>query len=236
MSNENNSFEENEKPKDLSNVSDNKKLKEIEKLQNLIFSGEGENIESTETEDKSTKSKKLIEHANFLHNFSDYGIRANDVVPLYFIKNHPNEEDGNFQLSSSVFPIITNINQKDDDTIEITRRIFYNDFNNKPPYNTERITIRRNTSGNKKPIFLSFYEDKMKKEIRDLRENGTYTIIAKFKYFRNPTEMLFLQNIYYYICSLETHFYQKKLTKETSFKVDFSIHNMPYNKFLKNLF
>ena len=71
--------------------------------------------------------------------------------------------------------------------------------------------IKRNVENNKEEVLLSYYEDKMKKEITSLTSEGHLTKIVKFKLFRNPNELLFYQNIYYYRCILETYFYYKQL-------------------------
>jgi hypothetical protein len=111
----------------------------------------------------------------------------------------------------------------------------YSDFYNKSPYPTEKISIKRNASKDKDEVLVSFYEDKMKKEITSITYGGFMTKIVKFKMFRNPNELLFLQNIYYYRCILETYFYYKQLNKVQN-KKEFSSVNMYYHEFMKNLF
>jgi hypothetical protein len=218
---------------------DDKKIKEIEKAQKLIFSNKDEtlsNVEPIDNKDTITKRKKLIEHASFDHDFSDYNMRANDVIPLYFLKNHNYEDGEESYLSSSLIPIITNITVKDKDSIEITRIHLYQSYYNTPPYPSEKIIIRRNLDNNNKEAFVSFYEDKMKKEIRSLSQGGRYSIITKFKIFRNPIEMLFMQNTCYYRNILETYFFYKQIKNLTNLKKPFDINLMTHHEFMKNLF
>jgi hypothetical protein len=225
-----------EKESDYADV-DIKKIQEIQQIQNLIFSDN----ENKKTQPKKqlaspvnpSNSNKLAEHGNFLHNFNEYNIRANEIVPLYFLKHHPTDED--FSLNSSLIPIITEIIINDKDSLEITRIHLYSDFYNKAPYCTEKISIKRKTEKDKDEVLLSFFEDKMKKEITSLTADGVMTKVVKFKMFRNPNELLFLQNIYYYRSILETYFYYRQINKVQS-KKEFSSLNMYYHEFMKNLF
>lgn len=227
---------------------DLKKIEEIQQIQNMIFNvdKQGEkNLESkkfaiekfsnisSNYKSELNSPAKLPEHGNFIHSFLDYNIRANEVVPLYFLKHH--STDNNFSLSVSLIPVITDIKIKDKDTIELTRVHLYTDFFNSAPHPTEKILIKRNVSKEKDEVFVSYYEDKMKKEITSITYGGYMTKIVKFKMFRNPNELLFLQNIYYYRCVLETYFYYKKLNKVPD-KKELSSVNMYYHEFIKNLF
>jgi hypothetical protein len=215
---------------------DNIKIKEIDKAQNLIFSNQEQTNSSNQSNSHKLNPKKLIEHASFDHDFSEYNIRAHDVIPLYFLKNHTLDDGDEINLSSSLFPIISNITVKDKDSIEITRIHMYENYYNSPPYPSEKIIIKRNLEINGKETFVSFYEDKMKKEIRSLSQNGRYSIITKFKLFRNPTEMLFLQNACYYRNVLETYFFYKSIRKLKNYKQPFDINLMTFHEFIKNLF
>lgn len=222
------------------NSIDINRLEEINQLQNKIFSSDlttsqnsNQAIKQKRTSSNSN-SNKLIEHANFYHSFAEKNVKAMNIVPLYFTIHHDTEGDST-NLPSIVNPIITDIKEIDQDSVEITRIHLYENFYNKAPYSTEKIIVKRNVQNNKDDVLTSYYEDKFKKGITSLTADGSLTKIIKFKIFRDAKEVLFYQNIFYYRCILETYAYYKKLNK-VSDKKEFSIHNMSYHEFIKNLF
>jgi hypothetical protein len=228
---------------------DYERLSELEKMQNMLFKT-NEKKEDTnnlkrpmsdrtqsqfQAKSDSAPTKKLIEHANFVHNFSEYSINPNDVVSLYFVKHHANNnaEENNYLPDTNFIPVTTNVVKKDKDTIEITRIYLYNDYYNEKPYSTEKIIIKRNAQ-EKENIFISFYEDKMKKTVTSISADSIYSKVVKFKSFRNPNELLFLQNIFHYKSIIEMYNYYKMMNKLPP-KKDLVLNNLYYHEFMKNL-
>lgn len=131
--------------------------------------------------------------------------------------------------------MIKNIRKVSNDEIEITRNIFSNDFYNDKPYDVEKILIKRKFPDKKEePIFISFYEDKLKKKVTTLSADNFYSVIVKFKSFRNPNEVLFYQNIFYYKSLLELHEYYKLLGKVPD-KKEYNLKKLYYHEFINNL-
>ena len=120
------------------------------------------------------------------------------------------------------------------DEIEITREILSKDFYNNLPYSTEKILIKRKHESIEDPIFVSLYEDKLKKKVISLSADSLYTVVIKFKSFRNPNEVLFFQNVFYYKNILELHEYYKALGKVVD-KKEFNLKNVLYHEYIKNL-
>ena len=244
---------------DLSDY-DLERLKEIEKMQKMLFnnsrqelieesrdskkrdeknfsgqtSNRSETIRTPKRDSSDTSNKRLIEHANFIHDLSENNISPIDIISLYFIKHHTNNSEDNSLLPDSNFiPVTTNILKKDNDTIEITRVYLYTDYYNNKPYSTEKIVIKRNAK-EKENIFISFFEDKMKKTITTVSADSIYTKVAKFKSFRNPNELLFFQNIFHYKCILDMYNYYKMMNRFPA-KKDLVLNNLYYHEFMKNL-
>ena len=223
--------------KEEKNSQNEKKIIEINRLENLLFEKPLEKSKFIEIlkQSQSNNNEKLNDHANFHHKFSDYNISCSDFASLYFIKHHQLNNDN---LFNNFIPVITNIIKKDDNSIEITRIHLYKDFYNKKPYSTEKIKISRESIKDKKSkeyVFLSFYEDKLKKEIIQMSEDSLMTKLVKFKTYRNLNELLFLQNIYFYKNILEIYSFHL-LTNKIPPKKFLSLNNLSYNEFIKNLF
>lgn len=195
------------------------KIQDLNKISDLIF-------ESNNNE-KNQNSNKMLEHANFYHNFAEKNISSFDLVTSFFSKEHDDTQN-NF------IPIITYIKERNKDTIEISRIHLYKDYYNDKPYNTEKIIINRKAIGNEN-LFISLYENKFKKIITTFTSDSLFTKVAKFKAFRNPNEVLFFQNIFHYQCILEINKYYTHLTK-TPDKKELNFKNLAYHEFMKNLF
>jgi len=243
----NSSIEEDKKTENVSEY-DFERLREIEKMQNLIFKKNDvkgdpnygnknltDRAHSQPNLKSNTVNKKLIEHANFIHNFSEYSINPKDVVSLYFVKHHSSNgsQENNYLPDTNFIPVTTNVIKKDVDTIELTRIYLYNDYYNDKPYSTEKIIIKRNAK-EKENIFVSLYEDKMKKTVTSISVDSTYTKVVKFKSFRNANELLFLQNIFHYKSIIEMYNYYKMMNKLPP-KKDLILNNLYYHEFMKNL-
>ncbi len=133
-----------------------------------------------------------------------------------------------------MIPIISNIKKLCDDQIEITREYLFNDFFNNKPYNKEKIIISRNVKKPDDPIFISFYEDSLKKTVISMSNEGQFSKIVKFKAYRNPNELLFFQNIFHYKMILEINNYYRILNKIPEKKF-FRREEILYHEFMKNL-
>lgn len=205
------------------------KIEQLSKMENLLFLDNSNQLNTTSDNPSFEKPKRLIEHANFYHNFAENNISGFDLIPLFLNKHHSQlDSDG-----TNVIPVIINIIQKNPDTIEITRTILTNDFFNTQPYNQERIQIRRNVQSEQSAM-ISYYDDKIKRQVTSISKDGLYAKSVKFKIFRNTNELLFFQNIFQYKSILETHHYYKEL-KKIPIKKEFSMRNLLYPEFIKNL-
>jgi hypothetical protein len=165
------------------------KINEIKKLTNILFDVPADSLE---------KNLPLVDHANFLHRFSEYGLQWNQLIPAYFIKDHMNN------TSDKSFAVVTEISKKNKDEITIVRKHFFNNYYNET-LSTEKISIKRKFEKKESLVFKSLKQDKFKKEVITLDADGLYSRLVKFKYFRNPREFLFYQNIYYYKCMEEIY-------------------------------
>ena len=112
-------------------------------------------------------------------------------------------------------------------------QLLYVDLYNSKPYSSEKIIIKRKPR-EKEEMLISFYNDKFKKSITSLLQDGQFSKMIKFKTFRNPKEILFYQNIFQYRCILETYNYYKLLNKFPS-KKNPTINNLLHHEFMKNL-
>jgi hypothetical protein len=194
---------------------DKDKLKNLNELKNILI--------DKEDQEMGKLNPKLIEHANFHHDFDNVSKGA--LVKAFLLKN---AEGGDLNK----IPIITNIAKKDNDTIEITRIHLFKDFYNTEPFNTEKIIINRESSN---LLLLSLYEDKFKKLGTYITPEGNFTSLAKFKYFRNPEEILFNRNVFYYHYILEINKIYKFLGK-IPMKKELEMKKLFYYEYLKNLF
>ena len=151
-------------------------------------------------------------------------LNYNNILSFHFIL---------FKLYSK-FYIIRNIRKISKDEIEITRSILSEDLYNNLPYDTEKIFIKRKTEHLEDPVFVSLYEDRFKKKVVTISADSLYSVVVKFKTFRNPNEVLFFQNIFHYKCILELHEYYKQLGKIPS-KKEFNLKSLYYHEYIKNL-
>jgi hypothetical protein len=231
---------------------DIERLQEIEKMQKMLFSrtrkeadarienrtGQENSFQSNSKQNSNQflngSKQKLIEHANFIHNFAEYHINPIDLVSLYLIKHDTNSnKESNYLPDTNFIPVTTNVIKKDKDTIEITRVYLYDDYYNNKPYPSEKIVIKRNAK-DKENFFISFFEDKMKKTITSISADSIYTKVAKFKSFRTTQELLFYQNIFHYKCILDMYNFYKLMNKIPP-KKDLVLNNLYYHEFMKNL-
>lgn len=133
-----------------------------------------------------------------------------------------------------MIPIITNVKKLNDDQVEITREYLYTDFYNEKPYNKEKIIISRQVKKQEDPLFISFYEDNLKKMVTSITNDSQFSKVVKFKAYRNANELLFFQNIFHYKMILEMNNYYRMLNKLPE-KKHFKKENILYHEFIKNL-
>ena len=175
--------------------------------------------------DPLERNLPIVNHANFLHKYSEYNVNWCELIAAYFKKDHMN-------LSDNSFAVVTEITKKNKDEIVITRKHIFNNFYNDQLSN-EKITIRRKFENKKDVVFKSLKEDKFKKEVITIDADALYSKLVKFKYFRNPQEFLFYQNIYYFKCMEETYAFYKILGKVPK-KQPLVLKNLKYYDFIKN--
>jgi hypothetical protein len=192
---------------------DDSKINNLSSLRHQLFS------ESLPKEEEKPSEKALITHGSYHHEFSTQGLNGIDVTYGYL-----NKEDEN----NIIF--INNIKVVDNDTLELTRIYLNKDFYNKEPYNTERIVIKRNSQ----VIMIGKLNDNFKKVGTIISSKGEYTSSIRFKNFRNPNEILFNQNAFYYRSILDTHKIYKYLNKIPS-KKEADLKKLLYFEYIKNL-
>ena len=192
---------------------DDSKINNLSSLRDQLFS------QSLSKEEEKPAEKILATHGSYHHEFSTQGLNGIDVTYGYLNK----EDDNNIIL-------INNIKVIDNDTLELTRLYLNKDFYNKEPYNTERIVIKRNSQ----VTLIGKLNDNFKKVGTLISTNGEYTSSIRFKNFRNPNEILFNQNVFYYKSILDTHKIYKILNKIPS-KKEADLKKLFYYEYMKNL-
>ena len=193
------------------------KIAKIRRLTNIVLDAPTDPLE---------RNLPLVNHANFIHKFSEYNVKWSEVIPLYFVKDHINS------TNDKSFAIVTEIKKKDNNEITIVRKHLYQNYYNEQ-LASEKISIRRKFDKKNDIVFKSLREDKFKKEVITIDAEALYSKLVKFKYFRNPQEFLFYQNIYYYKCMEETYNYYKLLNKIPK-KQQFDLKDIKYYDFIKN--
>jgi len=58
------------------------------------YNNSAETFSNNLISDLGNRDQKLIKHANFYHNFSEYGVNVLDIIPLYFKKEQFALENG----------------------------------------------------------------------------------------------------------------------------------------------
>jgi hypothetical protein len=206
-----------ELPTELASENREKRLESIRRLTSLLLDI---------PQDRAEKNLPLVDHANFLHKFSENNISWKKVLPLYFIKDHI------AQSKNNTFAVVREIKKINKDEIIITRNHFYNNFyNEKLP--VERIKIRRKVENSEYFVFKSMLEDKFKKEVITLDGESFFTKLVKFKHFRDPRDFLFLQNIYYFRCIEEISDYYRIMNIVPQ-KSHLVLKDLKYYDFIKN--
>jgi len=189
---------------------DNKRLENLNNLRSILTGQITQHDSNTEP---------LEQHGSFHHDFSIQNITGIDLTNSFLLKEYEN-----------TIPIISNIKQIDNNTLQLTRIHLSKNFYNKDPFGKEIVYIKRNNPN----TLISKYEDPIKKLGIMISNNGIYTSMIKFKNFRNANEVLFNQNIFYYKSILDTYYYYKAL-KKTATKKNFDMNNLYYYEYIKNL-
>ena len=193
------------------------RINDLRKLTNILLDVPTDSLE---------RNLPLVDHANFLHKYSEYKVSWNQLIPLYFIKDHLNNS------SDKSFAVVTEITKKGKDEIRIVRKHLFTNFYNEK-LSDEKIYIKRKFEKKESLIFKSLKQDKFKKEVITIDADALYSKLVKFKYFRNPREFLFYQNIYYFKCMEETYGYYKLLNKIPP-KQPLIPKDLKYYDFIKN--
>jgi hypothetical protein len=197
---------------------DKEKINSLNSLKNKLL---GTEVETTSNPNFPTQTK-LIEHANFNHDFTN--VNKPDLIKSFLLKDT--------EFDQNKIGIITNVKKRDLNTLEISKQFIFKDFYNNEPFANEKIIIKRDGSND---LLISFYEDKFKKVGTYITPEGNFSSLAKFKNFRNAEEVLFKQNIFYYFSILEINKIYRLLGK-TPVKKEMEINKLYYYEYLKNLF
>jgi hypothetical protein len=190
-------------------------VKQLSELKNTLLGND-------DLQRNNTVGTKLIEHANFHHDF--VGIPRSDLARAFLQKDMEGDQNK--------IPIIAGVVKKDNNTIELTKTYLFKDFYNTEGAATEKIIIKRDSDSD---VLISFYEDKFKKIGTYITPMGNYTSMAKFKQYRNAEEVLFNANLFNYHSIIEVGKLYRLLGK-LPVKKQLEINKLYYYEYLKNLF
>jgi hypothetical protein len=194
---------------------DENKIYNLFNLRDQLF----DNVGEAKKEEPKGDNNILNIHGNYHHDYSQQGLNGADITYGYLNK----EDDNNIIL-------INNIKVIDNNTLELNRVYLNKNFYNKEPYDTERLIIKRNSHAS----LIGKRDDKFKKVGTLISTDGNFTSSIRFKHFRNPNEILFNQNVFYYKSIIDTYKIYKILNKVPS-KKECDIKKLFYYEYIKNL-